>query len=90
MSAIRAGDLVYVARENPCGCPDRVGHVFVVTRVRLSAPVGYCASCGREWRPNVFVAEGHPSGGTVAVPRLKRFNPLTDPESTEHREELTV
>lgn len=86
---IKAGDLVRVARENYCGCPDRLGIIFVVDEVRPALPIGYCRICKNEFiRPVGQSAATGLSSGVVNTIRLIKIDPPALPESVERREEL--
>jgi len=88
---INVGDLVCVVRVPPCGCPDRVGHFFNVTRIRLQNDTGKmkCRMCGaRQLATGQLVAEGHPSGATVWIGRLIRIDPPATGDSLPTRKRM--
>ena len=84
MSEIKKGDLVVVIRANDCGCPDRIGTVFTVTKVIRSTQFRRCQICGDTSEfTHHLVAEGQEKG-TVGLNRLRKIDP--DQASDRERE----
>ena len=83
--SIKAGDLVMVVRPSPCGCDRSMGVVFHVRAV--AQLFGHCAYCFQERFSWSAVAEDN---GVWELSRLLRIKPLSEPESTEHKDEVTA
>jgi hypothetical protein len=81
---IKVGDLVMIVKPAPCSCSNSLGTIFRV--VRLVSRGGHCVGCGRA-RPHHERAID-PAGLGTETWRLKRIDPLTEPESVEKREEV--
>lgn len=83
---IKVGDLVMVVRPAPCcgGTGSAMGRIH---RVSGFYPYIECVACKA-----IVLDAALLDGRFVGQPlcRLKRIDPLTDPESIEHREELTA
>lgn len=89
MSAIKVGDLVYVARD--C-CGAYVGTTFRVASVETYEAV-YCRYCGKAFFKVTCAETGLPGGkpmGRSPLSWLKRIDPLPESERTPTEEELTA
>lgn len=88
MSRIKAGDLVMVVRNEPCGCASKhIGLPYIVKEVvRNSA--GQCDYCLRHF-DNVSFAR-LTGGFATSLPRLIKIDPPALPETTKRDEEITA
>jgi hypothetical protein len=84
--AIKVNDIVMVLRPNPCGCNMRGGFVFQVRGIERDN-LGACKNCGFRFRSDDAVDR---EGKYWSIPRLRRIDPLSEPEAVEERKELTV
>lgn len=82
--SIQAGDLVMVVRETPCcGRTDASGRIFVAKQV---APVKRkCTYC---MQVKDSLAARQPNGHWIELSRLKRIDPLREPESIDTHDEI--
>lgn len=84
---IKVGDLVMIVKRTPCCNKGTVGAVFTVAGFD-SAILVLCAHCGHAMvSPDCVVAD---RGSLVLTSRLRKIDPLTEPEHIEQPEELTV
>ena len=86
MSEIKVGDLVMVVRW-PHACK-YLGNIFgIISTAQAVGLKGNCQRCG--WVPSCSFVDVE-AFGKIPVDWLKRIDPLAEPETTEHNEELTA
>lgn len=85
MSEIKAGDLVMVVRLYPCCGGGRLGDIFRAGQVGPSGATILCPHCNTALPPAMITETEEDT--VCHLHRLKRIDPLTEPESIEHREE---
>jgi hypothetical protein len=86
MSDIKAGDLVMIVRNAPCGCTKSLGQVFNVKEVYSFMTA--CVICGHI--EGVRDLAEHPDGDVVQLYRLKKIDPPALPETIETQDEITA
>jgi hypothetical protein len=78
MNATKAGDLVYVAKPQPCcGNASGVGFTFLVGNVFSEDTT--CTGCGRDVLETVAYPKRAAVGYITSI--LKKIEPRTEPES---------
>jgi len=84
MSDIKVGDLVVIVRPKfCCGDDSTIGKIFTVTGFRSE---WHCL-CGAQGK-DLCVMRG--DWWRCHISRVRKIPPLSDPETTETREELTA
>lgn len=79
---IKVGDLVVVVKVRECcGNQGDIAHIYRVTGLHHE---GHCVYCKAAIKEPVALLDGE--WKCKPLSRLKRINPLTESESTEHRE----
>ena len=82
---IKPGDLVVVVGVH---CSDQwLGKTFQVSRVGRAGDA-VCHDCRKKLGAVSYAS--HPNGGYYNLQWLKKIEPLTDPETERHDEEITA
>jgi hypothetical protein len=83
---ISVGDLVVVARPQPCcGSVINMGVFFRVTSLD-AGQIGFCGKCGAAL--SGATADGKPDGWPSLLSRLKRIPPLEELEGERTQEDI--
>lgn len=83
--AISVGDLVMIVRPTKCG-HGRLGAIFTVAEIRKPRGRYHCEKCKISLGNDCLVATGY-GRFCIELDRLKRIPPLSEPETTERKQE---
>ena len=89
---IKPGDLVMVVRGMPC-CgffgARKIGHVFVVSRVKGTEAHHFCQGCKTYLsRGTLYAEDGGDSGGMLSM--LKKLDPPSEGDSLPTRADIDI
>ena len=88
MSAIKAGDLVMIAKASKCcGNTEKIGTIFTVKQV-IKKDRGFCVRCGKGYRNELVAIFDYLF--PVYLHRLIKIDPPALLETITEREELTA
>jgi hypothetical protein len=90
MSEIKVGDLVMIAKARVCGCNECLGAIFKVRDIWNSVSGIHCPTCKTPVSETTFAWTDETDPRCCEMWRLRKIDPLSELESTEHKEELTA